>query len=603
MESSGNITHAGLITTSDDSPELGGVSVHPNGWLHLYGSFTKYFKLSNSIDINKFTQMKIQVHKEPFSEERNLDSKLIICLYEDIGKGIKEDCPSRCKEVEISIDQTLIPTDMLKERTLFLGDMFNSRKTNVNYIVLRQSYPSSRQSMLSLEYTRIEEIRFIDTDVHYITGNRCLDNNARLLTVQQSKIQTCQCLDGFVASNGGKIQGVYDTCISCLDRPSCDVDSSALGLGKSDVCANVSDGQSNFSFLLSTQLILLALTVIYLYQYLRINIQSGVSSLWSNATLVHTQSSSLRTDLSDSGTHVHPRNAGLSLYGNVVNTFHVPNMYIITELSRLTLSLTRANRADFIGFCLGYLGGDRRTLDKTRGTFCINYSAMNQGKELTEEHLPLSLQYNLALGKKVTYSTLLDRDNTDYAGNPSYAVDGNLDRSFYIDGKKSGIYLAETIEEFRFQCNDPAKCEDIEYELWWEVDLEIEYTVRTIIIKSDSIEGIYKVVLYDLEGGIAFQVDKVEKEEIEIPSIPCSRVRLLFQTKRTEVKEVIVLEEETGPRLHVDMPLWEIFPPSLDYSFDCIQFYQNIQQNSSLASPYLSYISDIKFLYASGAAS
>ncbi len=241
MENSGNITNASLIMTSDDSPELGGVSVQVNGWLHLYGSFTKYLKLSNSIDINKFTQMKIQVHKERFSEQSNFNSKLIICLYEDIGKEAMDDCPSRCRELQVGTSQTLL-----------LADMFNNRKTSVNYIVLKQSYPSSSQSMVSLEYTRIGDFRFIDDDVRYIEDNRCLDNNARLLTLQLSKKQACQCLDGFVASNGGKIQGVYDTCISCLDRPSCALDSSALGLGKSDVCANVSDGQSKFSSLLST---------------------------------------------------------------------------------------------------------------------------------------------------------------------------------------------------------------------------------------------------------------------------------------------------------------------------------------------------------------
>ncbi len=286
----------------------------------------------------------------------------------------------------------------------------------------------------------------------------------------------------------------------------------------------------------------------------------------------------------------------MSLYGNVANTFHVPNTYIINELSRLALSLTRANGADFIGFCLGHLDSNSRTLDETRGMLCLNYSTMNQG----EEHLPLSLQYNLALGKKVTYSTLLDRDNAEYAGNPSYAVDGNLDSSFYLDGKQSGKYLAESIEEFSVECNDPSDCKDIEYKLWWEVDLEKEYFVNTIIIESDSIRGIYKVILYDLEGDIAFQVDTVDKKEIGIPSIPCSKVRLLFKkTRTTIVYEVIVLEEEPGPRLHVDMPLGRIFSPSLGYSFDCIKFYQNIQQESMSSS--MSYISDINFFYASGA--
>ncbi len=331
-------------------------------------------------------------------------------------------------------------------------------------------------------------------------------------------------------------------------------------------------------------------------------IESGLSSLWYNATLVHTHSSSQYIDWSSSGSHVHPRNAGLSLYGNVTNTFHVPNTYIVTEFSRLTLTLTRANGADFIGFCLGYLNSEDRNLDEGRGMLCINYSAINQGEERKGGHVPLSaLQYNLALGKKVTYSTLLDRDNKEFANNPSDAVDGNLNTTFYLDGKESGMYLAKAIEEFSVQCDDPAECKDIEYKLWWEVDLETEYIVRTIIIKSKSIEGIYKVILYDLEGKIAFQVEKVDKAKIEIPFISCSRVRLLFQTEKVEVEEVIVTEEESGPHLRVNMPLGEIFPPSLDYSFDCIKFFQNIQEESlSSASSHISYISDIKFLYASG---
>lgn len=44
---------------------------------------------------------------------------------------------------------------------------------------------------------------------------------------------------GFIASNSGESQGIFDVCVSCIDRPRCTLDTDAMGMTENDTCAKV----------------------------------------------------------------------------------------------------------------------------------------------------------------------------------------------------------------------------------------------------------------------------------------------------------------------------------------------------------------------------
>ena len=101
--------------------------------------------------------------------------------------------------------------------TIDVGEMFNDRMIEVNYIAFLQS--SRLVASIGFESTSISDIQLVDSQVEDVidAGGWCSDpNSKRLKVTSQTDSDVCECLDGFVSSNGGKQRGVYDSCLGCL---------------------------------------------------------------------------------------------------------------------------------------------------------------------------------------------------------------------------------------------------------------------------------------------------------------------------------------------------------------------------------------------------
>ncbi len=252
QESTGDITQADLIVQLDTLQD-GGINVQPDGWTHLYGSTHQVFGLSKSINVNKFTQLQyehepiISKDQNPGKNETQIDIHLEVCFYETLEIKDIEECSSRCQEVQVGSDQRIE-----------IGDIFNDRKTSINFIGFKQTNVWHDQTSMSSEYSqlRIGQLRFLyDVDKRLRNDNgSCTDKNARIVR-GFNNTSSCQCLDGFMASNGGLFQEVYDSCIDCFDHPDCPLDAISLREGETGACAKVRNDAminncSNFTIML-----------------------------------------------------------------------------------------------------------------------------------------------------------------------------------------------------------------------------------------------------------------------------------------------------------------------------------------------------------------
>ncbi len=187
----------------------------------IYGSVDKIYKIESPIEANQFTQMSIELKEVTGPAEA-----ITLCLYEGLDLDIALECSSRCRKLEYGMN-------------LFkLSRMFHYRDTSVQYIRIKQvgGIDSTSTSPISA----LSNILF-STDAKAIVDENglCVDTNA--LTVQSTQGVVCKCLDGFVSSNGGKVQGVHDTCVSCMFQPACSIDANYIDASRdAGYCAKVS---------------------------------------------------------------------------------------------------------------------------------------------------------------------------------------------------------------------------------------------------------------------------------------------------------------------------------------------------------------------------
>ena len=116
-----------------------------------------------------------------------------MCLYESLDVEIASKCPSRCRELEYGMN------------VFNLGVMFHYRKTSVRYIRIKQAGAVGVESTTITAISSLSKILFSTNAEPTVDENGvCVDSNA--LTVQSTQGVLCKCLDGFVSSNGGKVQ-------------------------------------------------------------------------------------------------------------------------------------------------------------------------------------------------------------------------------------------------------------------------------------------------------------------------------------------------------------------------------------------------------------
>ncbi len=211
------------ITRSDYDEKQGGVLVQEyDKTINLVGSVDRLFQLSSAITVNKLTSISFTFNHQSIELEQTS-----LCFYEDLSVNVINECESRCYSPKVG------------ENDINFGHIFHDRNTTVQYMRLKQigSLDDTKMendiSTISNLLTRTESATIIND------FGLCKDPNSVILQSPQGP--SCRCLDGFVSSNGGNVQGLYDTCVSCFLLPECPYDATIIDTARNNgICARVS---------------------------------------------------------------------------------------------------------------------------------------------------------------------------------------------------------------------------------------------------------------------------------------------------------------------------------------------------------------------------
>lgn len=159
----------------------------------LYDTF-RFFKLSQGLEVNKLTKFQAN-----FSKAQDVQTS--ICFFENLEDSDNE---VSCQELE--------PNEESGGYTEFLlGEVINYKNATLNYIAVKQNSTSSTTP------TILKDFAFIEGQAQALLNDGvCIDTNANKIADE-----SCQCKDGFVSSNGGKILGKFDQCVPCFMSDFC----------------------------------------------------------------------------------------------------------------------------------------------------------------------------------------------------------------------------------------------------------------------------------------------------------------------------------------------------------------------------------------------
>ncbi len=209
------------LTISSFENTQGGILVQEyDSTINLFGSVDKVYQLSDSIIVNKLTMMSFILEQSVEVEQTAL------CFYEDLTMNAIKGCESRCYVPKVG------------ENNINMGNIFHDRETSIQYIRLKQSGTldtngEDAKSTISNLHSRTESAAIIDE------FGLCIDPNS--IVLQSPQGPSCRCLDGFISSNGGKVQSIYDTCVSCFLLPDCPYDATIIETARDNgTCAKVS---------------------------------------------------------------------------------------------------------------------------------------------------------------------------------------------------------------------------------------------------------------------------------------------------------------------------------------------------------------------------
>lgn len=170
-----------------------GVLVEVDGSIRLYGNVEKKFRLDLEFTMTKFKRMELFYTQVSQVTQTDIGN---ICIYEELSTGamVDEDCSPVCYTPEEG------------QNSINIGKMFQDRLTSVKFISFTQNNGISE--IRDLSFLSDPEVDIIDED------DECVDPNAR--RVRSLGPTGCTCLDGYEPSTGGALQGIFDTCTSCL---------------------------------------------------------------------------------------------------------------------------------------------------------------------------------------------------------------------------------------------------------------------------------------------------------------------------------------------------------------------------------------------------
>lgn len=187
---------------------VGGITTEADGALHLHGDVAILYELQSPIAVNKFVHLKMKLNSLV-----TVDT-IRVCLYESeedaMGLNVLVGDEYRCNDISTSGNVDIN-----------VGGLFEDRITSVTFVSFEQSNggnPLSGSTLLSnISFEAKEEMSILDSN------NNCIDRWSNKF-MGLSEEPKCLCSSGYVASNGGKFLGVYDSCIKCLPKSLCAFD-------------------------------------------------------------------------------------------------------------------------------------------------------------------------------------------------------------------------------------------------------------------------------------------------------------------------------------------------------------------------------------------
>lgn len=189
--------------------KLGGAVVLPSNSVSIYGITQASFDIEGSFNVTKYTKLKFGV----IPNSLGLSTLMCFSTLQSIGRK-QEECSSPCMNLQ-NLPQG-------KDKEVALGELFFDRNVTIQKISFMQKARSDDDSSLEAAFTdktTVTNLQISD-DVDFDLFDKrgvCKDKNAGRIRRNANDNPECICFDGYVSSNAGPSQGIYDTCIKCSD--------------------------------------------------------------------------------------------------------------------------------------------------------------------------------------------------------------------------------------------------------------------------------------------------------------------------------------------------------------------------------------------------
>lgn len=197
-----------IIASRKSGSGQGGEIVEPDNSLKLFDNVISTYELSTMLNVTKYTTLQIVG-----ASRQSIQSD--VCILPSQDSSIINTCPTLCFDLKFGTEEFL---------AIDLGKELIDRKIGIKFIQFRQTN-YGRSSNERREFTLIKSLEFHQKtlDSLLIDNGLCRDANSKPVraVVRNNNIPvTCECLDGFMSSNGGKFITEFDSCIKCYSGSS-----------------------------------------------------------------------------------------------------------------------------------------------------------------------------------------------------------------------------------------------------------------------------------------------------------------------------------------------------------------------------------------------
>lgn len=534
---------ANMKLTSSESQHEGGVVIEDTGELIIFGNVTKYYEVSGSISIDRFTMVEIDILKS--SEDSSTVPQLSICLYDNLAPL---DCPESCREIVITDGKIQFPID----------ELIAYRDGQLKSAAFRQ------QGAAGAKVT-VKNIKILAKQPETASIQDC-GENALAVTVRigENNEPRCKCSDGFMSTDimtKNKLLREQDKCVSCIGQSKC-----YLSGREGEPCANELITDMFLGGLKSEPQRLFAKMVGKYppddYQFpLFPSVGRG-----QGGTFTKTRNS--RDNQGEELSY-----GTIALNGLVSNLFQLQTKYTVDKFSSIFFEASVSSDTDFIAMCFD---GDVSVHNSTN-ILCVN---LNGEKEDWDDINYPIISSNIAAGKLATTESSIEPGTI-----PSYATDGNKTDSSPV--------FKTLLQDFPW------------WEVDLEREFEIEQ-IDIYLEDDESIDTLsdYNVGIYDSTGRLVYDFYGGETEEPvffrKIVGLPQntrgSRIRITMNdaNRILALKEVEVFERVYSGKRLFEIPIGRIRE---GMEIEHIAFIQYTENDKSVSN-----LQNFNFVYGSFAA-